>query len=115
MSDDETIDEARDELNYQIAEKHGLETVWSIDGADFDSVPFPDAKRLRYWCYSFFIDGKPSEERREFAVDLQPRSTYLDLWKATDSLAKQSGDKHHRYIEDFTDEGDGTLTVFLGS
>lgn len=41
-------------------------------------------------------------------------NTWMDLWKAADSVIRQSG-THHRYIEDFTMNDDGTIELTTGS
>ena len=40
--------------------------------------------------------------------------TWLDLWKAAESVIKQSG-THHSFIEDFTMNEDGTIELTTGS
>lgn len=90
-----------DKVHDHLRTTHQLSSLWSISEVrDFSEVPFPNATSLVYknnW-------GKHVE------CALPNNPTWLDLWKAADTLIKLSGDSHHVFIENFIPEN-GNLTV----
>jgi len=79
---------------------------WSIyDVADrMGTVPFPEAKMLIYDRYT----------DTDLGVGLPPNATWVDLWRAADSLIKDSGDTHHVFIESITPKPGNKQVLLLG-
>ncbi len=92
----------------RIAELNGFKnSIWSIYEMDsFDSKsPVPSGAKLQ----SYYLD-----KNRHIVVE---GSTWLDLWKATDLLIKETADEHgdHVFIEAYRKIDDETYEVVLGS
>lgn len=93
-----------------IKDRLGLKfSIWSIfDVTDFNKVPFPDVKWLRYKFNSgFHVADRP----------INGWATWGDLWWLADEMMRASEDGHHIFIECF--ERDPTdpsvLTFYCGS
>lgn len=104
--DDEDEDdfEASYEFFQSIAKENNIKhSTWSMyEVTDFNVVPFPNANKLIYSLY-------PARDQVE--INLQPNSTWLDLWKAADKAIDESGDLDHSFIEEFEEDGDALILV----
>ena len=81
-------------------EQHGFSTVWSIYEAELDKPhPFTGATWVQYLGKKSVVMG----------------TTWLDLWRAADTVIKASGDKHHIFIEEFRQRADMSLDLTTGS
>lgn len=104
--DDEDEDdfETSYELFQSIAKENNIKhSTWSMyEVTDFSVVPFPNANKLIYSLYP---------ARGQVEINLQPNSTWLDLWKAADKAIDESGDLDHSFIEDFEEDGDELILV----
>jgi hypothetical protein len=93
-----------------IASQLGLKrSIWSIfEVVDFNKVPFPDVKWLRYK----FNSGLHVADR-----PINGWATWGDLWWLADEMIRASEDCHHIYIECFErDPSDpSVLTFYCGS
>lgn len=88
-----------------IAEIHVFKTVWAIfDVLDFNEQPFPHMKSI---CYNG-NHGYPGS----YAFESTP--TWIDIWKAVDSLVVESHDLRHIFIEEIKDEGLGMFSLKTG-
>ena len=96
----------------ELREEHDFVSVWSIFGVnDFSVVPFPGITTLRYeehW-------GPKDRPLVHHFEDQVGPPTWMDLWKAAESLIRLSGDTHHVFIEAFSPRGTGTFYLQTGS
>jgi hypothetical protein len=107
-------------------EELGYNSIWSIYDAgcaDKDFTIFKkSAIRVRYQ----FVRHDATMEELEYDIANGTQSamaevttiavtgTIADLWRAAESLIKQSG-THHMYIENFEMQDDGSLMLVTGS
>lgn len=93
-------DEAFSRQN-EIAEANDFKTIWSVDNRlNFDEPhSWPTAQSLRSGDRAVSIGGP----------------TWLDLWKAADSLVRLNGYQNHIFVEGFNQESDWSLQLSLGS
>lgn len=96
-------DKKDEEVVSEIGNAYDLSVVWSMEyprdacqQIDFNKkVPF-NWRFLAYTTSSGW--GTPNK------VKLPDNATYLDVWKAADSLVKKSGDSHHIFLEGIVQE-----------
>lgn len=113
----EHFDDLREELGYQ--------SVWSmydagVQGLDFKM--FKSAIRVRYQFVredattaELVADMEDGGQRSMAEVtSIAVTGDIGGLWRAAESCIKQSG-THHRYIEAFEMQDDGTLMLITGS
>lgn len=99
--------EAKHMSFYELKEANGFVSMWSIyDGVNDPNEISPyEGKTMTYqdnW-------GEPVE------VTLPSgKLTWLQLWAAADKCIKESGDKHHVFVEGFRKNG-GILELITGS
>lgn len=111
---------------FAMQQELGVSTVWSMydmgpQGSDFAIFN----KKMRKVTYTFVRPDATSEElyndlkngtntamaqTSAWAMD----GTIKNLWIAADSCIEQSG-THHRYIEDFVVQENGSLDLVTGS
>ena len=108
-----------------------LNSVWSIYEIDDvnDVVPLiqrlPLNAGLKRITYEYVRSDATSEDLMADLKDGGKRAsamvsafvagdTWLDWWKAAESCIRQSG-THHRYIEDFVLQDDGSYELVTGS
>ena len=102
-----------------------LNSIWSIYEIDDvnDVVPLKDS--LKRITYEYVRNDATSEDLMADLKDGGKRAsamvsafvagdTWLDWWKAAESCIRQSG-THHRYIEDFVLQDDGSYELVTGS
>ncbi len=86
------------------ADKHGFITVWDISEIRALSLKSP-------YKGKWMTNGVHNDVKVELP---NKRLTGIELWRAADELYKKLGDTDHRFIEEFTQNGD-TIEVFFGS
>jgi hypothetical protein len=102
-----------------------LDSVWSIyEIEDVNDIVPLDAglKRITYeyirndaTSEDLMLDLKDGGKRGAAMVSaFVAGDTWLDWWKAAESCIRQSG-THHRYIEDFVLQEDGSYELVTGS
>ena len=104
-----------------------LDSVWSIYEIDDvnDRVPLIINKGLNRITYEHVRSDATTEELNADLADGGKRAsamvsafvagdTWLDWWKAAESCIRKSG-THHRYIEDFVLQEDGSFELVTGS
>ena len=99
--------EAKHMSFYEIKEANGFVSMWSI----YDGVNDPNELSPYEGKTMTYLDnwGEPVE------VTLPPgKLTWLQLWEAADKCIKESGDKHHVFVEGFRKNG-GILELITGS
>lgn len=104
--ENEEYDRKNEMINKVQLENKFINSSWSIyEIEDFNAVPFPMAEVV---AYSNHWGEEPVQ------MNIPKNSTWLDLWRAADSLIKKSGDEHHIFIEQFTLR-DNVLILSTGS
>ena len=102
-----------------------LESVWSIYEIDDVNDRVPLKGSLKRITYEYVRSDATSEDLMADLKDGGKRAsamvsafvageTWLDWWKAAESCILQSG-THHRYIEDFVLQEDGSYKLVTGS
>lgn len=102
-----------------------LESVWSIYEIDDVNDRVPLKGSLKRITYEYVCSDATSEDLMADLKDGGKRAsamvsafvageTWLDWWKAAESCILQSG-THHRYIEDFVLQEDGSYKLVTGS
>lgn len=108
-----------------IRDLNGLETTWSIFEVDDINKNCPIkvmGRKIRYESV------RPDATAFELLEDLEnggqntnveytttvKGNTWLDMWKAAEEVILKSG-THHRYIEDFNIQDDGSFILITGS
>lgn len=102
-----------------------LESVWSIYEIDDVNDRVPLKGSLKRITYEYVRSDATSEDLMADLKDDGKRAsamvsafvageTWLDWWKAAESCIRQSG-THHRYIEDFVLQEDGSYELVTGS
>lgn len=121
--DDEFLKKADYFMNVQ--HDNDLETIWSIHEVDDiykKCAVKVKGKTLRY------VSIRSNASYDDILADIENNSsfttqthtttvhgnTWLDLWKAAEDLILKSG-THHRYIEDFECQDDGSYVLTTGS
>lgn len=116
-----------DQIDYfnEVREEQNLNTVWSIHEVKDITAKCPVNVKMKKVVYET-VSADATQE--DLMLDLQDGGkrasvqytsfvagdTWLDLWKAAESVVMQSG-THHRYIEDFEINNDGTIDLTTGS
>lgn len=93
----------------EIQQRESLSSIWSVLSEN-DIYFEPDEKLFSRPAASFSKDGKTSPSSVSYdggwgksgVVKLPKNPTWLDLWKAADTLIRMSGDSHHVFVEDFS-------------
>lgn len=101
--------EQRSNYYEEIANKLRINfSIWSnFDVVDFNKVPFPEVKKLRY-DYVRYKYGNDVADR-----DVIQPATWAVLWKLADEMMRTSRDEHHVFIEAFyRDKEDPSLLIF---
>jgi hypothetical protein len=79
-----------------LRDQNGFESWWSMyEIQDMNSVAFPGKYKVAY------VDHWGGSAPDSILVE---NPTWMDLWKAADTLIKKSGDAHHIFIENFRPE-----------
>ena len=86
-----------------VQDQSGLRSIWSIYSVASCNDPHPHSG-ARELMYNRHWGAEPVK------VSIQG-NTYLDLYRAADVAIAQSGDRHHVFIEDFQDLGEGVLEL----
>ena len=90
-----------------IKSEYAFDSVWSLwNVRDFTEVPFPGATHVTYMNG---FNGK------SVGIQINENASWLDLWKAADTLITDSGDRHHVFIEKFKQHDNGDLSLTTGS
>ena len=103
----------------------GYESIWSIHDAGQVGLDFKMLKSATRIRYQFVREDATTAELMADLDDGGQRSmaevtsiavtgTVGDLWRAAESCIKQSG-THHRFIEAFEMQDDGTIMLITGS
>lgn len=109
---DEEYDAHMDRCD-EIAKSHGLvNSRWSMNEDPAAPHPYSDATVMSHGSYHVWRDGHVYQGEPITTAILGP--SYLDLWRAADTLICESGDDNHIFIEAFTLDGD-VLHVYCGS
>lgn len=89
-----------------IRKENDLCSVWSVAGCDSieSAHPFTHCKTVVY---------RDHWGDKEVSARIEGTS-YLDVWKACDKCIRESGDRHHVFIEGFRCRGD-TVVLITGS
>jgi hypothetical protein len=116
-----------DQMNYfeNARVENELDTVWSIYEVNDINAKCAIKVANKRVVYESFLPNATTEDIMADLKDGGKRSsaqysafvggdTWVDLWKAANSVIKQSG-THHKYIEDFTMNDDGELELTTGS
>lgn len=90
-----------------LADEHGLSSVWSMDEVKDMNLYFGFVKEL-FYCVS---------KECRFSVVINQTITWLELWKFADQLIKESGQVNHIFIEGFVENSHNaeTYELVLGS
>ena len=103
------------DLYEKLRRQHGYRSIWSnYTVEDFNDVPFPDIKEVRYeayWPMGDFMADDPKPLKYLAMGDI----TWADLWKISEYLINKSGDTHHIFIESFQNHGNGVYELWTGS
>lgn len=102
-----------------------LDSVWSIYEIEDVNDIVPLGAGLKRITYEHVRNDATSEDLMADLKDGGKRAsamvsafvagdTWLDWWKAAESCIRQSG-THHRYIEDFVLQEDGSYELVTGS
>ena len=105
-----------------VNELNSILSIYEIDDVN-DVVPLKDS--LKRITYEYVRNDATSEDLMADLKDGGKRAsamvsafvagdTWLDWWKAAESCIRQSG-THHRYIEDFVLQDDGSYELVTGS
>jgi hypothetical protein len=120
-------DEFLNQVKYfdEVRNEQALLSVWSIHEVKDINAECPTKVAGKKVVYETICKNATNED---LLLDIQDGgkrasvqytmfvggNTWLDLWKAAESVISQSG-THHRYIEDFQINTDGTIELTTGS
>ncbi len=96
---DKIEDDYRD-LAALVAKDAKLKSVWSAGVVNFKEIPHPKATKMVY------------EGDKKLEVNLIEGS-WLGLWKAADTLIRESRDSHHIFVEGFETRNGDETTLYL--
>ena len=115
------------QMNYfdSVRSNEGLNTVWSIYEVEDAYAKSPIKVKGKELVYESIRYDATSEDLLKDIAEGTNRSsimykaeiqgdTWIDMWKAAEWVISMSG-THHRYIEDFTMNSDGTIELTTGS
>jgi hypothetical protein len=106
-----SVEELDNKFDYfdNISDQHLFKTIWSVyEVEDINDLAFTGTDLILRYSHHW------GEETLTRALPSYP--TWLDMWKAANSLINESGDDHHIFIEDFVlDPETKLIELYTGS
>jgi hypothetical protein len=99
-------------------EQHKFLTFFCLDEVEDLNSPIPfTTNTIEYNYNTFWSDNHHPGVDKVITAKVKEGTTWLELWKTIDKLAKKSKDYHHIWIEQIflSKTKPNTLEVFMGS